>query len=228
MTSAPPSSSASAAARSFGRIEPGVGPDDLHGRLRVGFAHAEGKGVDAADDLGDGEGGDVADQVRLGHRAGDLAGDEARLLDLAEAGADVVGRLESGDMDEGRVGEVLGDVDRRVHVPERRREDDVVAVLGELADHPLGVGRILRDILLVGGLDVRERFFERQPPLIVGVGPAHVADRADIDEPDFDRLAGRCGVLRRDADTRDDESADEKQHAKRNDKTPPDHTASPL
>ena len=209
------------------RVEPGVGPDHAHGRLRIHLTDAEGEGVDTADDLGNREGRDVADLVRLRHRSGELTGDEAWLFDLAEAGADVGSCLEPGDMDERRVREILGDVDRRVHVAERRREDDVVAVLSELADHPLGVSRVLRDVLLVGGLDVRDCFFERESSLIVRVGPAEVADRADIDEPDFDRLTGRCGVLRPDAGTRDDERADQKEHGERNDKTPPNHTDSP-
>src|SRR5215208_2647860 len=188
----------------LGRIEPGVRPDYLHGRFRISLAYAEGKGVDAADDLGDREGRDVADLVRLGHLAGKLTGDVAWLLYLAEAGADVFSRFKPGDMDERRVREILGDVDRWVHIAERRREDYIVAVLSELADHPLGVGWVLWDILLVTGLDVWERFFECKPRLIVRIGPAQISDWADIDEPNFNRLAGWCGVLRGGAETRAD------------------------
>ena len=76
-------------------VEPGVGPDDLDGGGRVGGAHAEGEGVDAADYFRNREGGDVAQVAAGAHLAGEPAGDVARLLDLAEGGADVVRRLVS-------------------------------------------------------------------------------------------------------------------------------------
>ncbi len=43
---------------------------------------------------------------------------------------------------EGNVGMLLGDLDGRVHVAERRGENQLVARRGELVDHPLGIGAL--------------------------------------------------------------------------------------
>jgi hypothetical protein len=73
-----------------------------------------------------------------------------------------------------------------------------VTGLRHLPDHALGVGAF-RDALDKGGLDlVAEMLFDRLAALIVLIGPAMVADRADIHEADLERLVsgllgGRAG-----------------------------------
>ncbi len=61
--------------------------------LGVHRADAQGKGVDAADDFGDREGGHVADLLVLVMLAGDEAGEVAGLLDPAKVGGEVLAVL---------------------------------------------------------------------------------------------------------------------------------------
>ena len=83
-------------------------------------------------------------------------------------------------------GKSLATVDGRIHVAEGGRDDDLVAILGKLADDALGVGGGFGHVFLVGGFDVGEVFLKFEPALIVRVGPAHIANRTDIDEGDLE------------------------------------------
>ena len=84
----------------------------------------------------------------------------------------------------------LGDLQRRVHEAERGGEDQLVAGARELLDRALGVGAFA-DVLEIGGLDlVAERLHHRLAAEVMLIGPAEIADRAEIDEADFELVGG--------------------------------------
>ena len=94
------------------------------------------------------------------------------------------------------VGELAGDLEHRLHEAERGREDELVPLRGEIADHALGV-RAFGHLLDERRLHLRpELGLDRLPRLVVGERPAGVADRADVDPGDLERLGGRRGGFR--------------------------------
>jgi len=92
---------------------------------------------------------------------------------------------------EGDLGELLGDLQRGVHVAEGGGEDQVVVALGHVADNPLGIGAFWHVLDEAGLHLVAQFFFHVLAALLVLVGPAVVADRADVDEADLQRIGGR-------------------------------------
>ena len=83
--------------------------------------------------------------------------------------------------------ELLGDRQRRVHVAEAGGDNQVIALQGEVANNALCVrafGHVLNEGRLRAALQI---FFQIQPPLIVRIRPAEVADWRDIDEGDLQR-----------------------------------------
>ena len=100
------------------RVVPGVDPDHLDLGLRVHLAQREREGIDAADHLRNRERGDVADDVRLGHLARDQARDRPPLVEAGEVGRDVGRALVTRAVLELHLGELLGDLDGRVHEAE--------------------------------------------------------------------------------------------------------------
>ena len=107
------------------RVVPGADPDHLDGRLRVNLAQGQSEGVDAADYLGNREGADVADHVRLGHAPGDGTRHGPAFVEAGHVGAEVLRLLVASGVLEAHLGELLGDLDGRVHVAERGGEDEV-------------------------------------------------------------------------------------------------------
>jgi len=93
-------------------------------------------------------------------------------------------------VEEGDVREGGGDLGGLVHVAERGGEDDLVAVLRQLADDALGVGALGHVLDELGDHLALHRRFHLLAALIVLEGPAGVPDRADVDEAD---LGGRLG-----------------------------------
>ncbi len=84
----------------------------------------------------------------------------------------------------------LGDLQRRVHVAERRREDQLVAGADQLLDRALGVGTF-RHVFEIGGLDlVAEFLHQRLAGELMLIGPAEIADRAEVNEADFQLVGG--------------------------------------
>ena len=161
-------------------IVPGIGPDDLHLEVRIDRLRAQHEGVDAGDDFRDREGHDVARRAGLRHLGRDLADHVAALVELGIVGRHVFGSLVAGGVLELHVRKLGGNLQRRLHEAEGGREDDVAAVTGEALDGALGVG--FRNVLDIGCLDLVAQFLlDREAALIVLVGPAEVADRADID-----------------------------------------------
>ena len=176
------------------RIEPRVDPDHLELEVRVYGLRAEQESVDAHHDLGNGEGRDIAGNPRLRRPRGDLADDIPAFMEARVVGRDVVGPLVAGRVLELHVGKALGDLDRRVHVAEGRGEDQPGTLPRQSLDGALGV-RALRHALNVHGLDhVTEFPLEREAALVMGVGPAMIADGSDIDETDLQLVGSGCGA----------------------------------
>ena len=80
-------------------------------------------------------------------------------------------------------------------VAERGRDDHIVAFLAKASNRALGVGLGVGDVLQERGLHVGQRCFQGQATLVVGVRPAEVPHRPDVDKGDADRLTGWGSVL---------------------------------
>jgi hypothetical protein len=110
--------------------------------------------------------------------------------------------LVTGCVLELHIREILGDLVGRVHVAEGRCEDDVAAGAREALDGALGIGAF-RHAFEVSGFDlVAEFFFRIQAALIVLIGPAEIAHRADIDETGLDLVHARGACWSGDAGKR--------------------------
>ena len=98
--------------------------------------------------------------------------------------------LVAGAMLELDVRELLGDLERLIHVAVGGGEDQFVALLGEVFQDR-DCARILFHVLDIGRDDLAlERGVERKSSLVVSPGPAEIADRAKIDVADLQRLRG--------------------------------------
>ena len=140
---------------------------------------------------GNRERADIAEHAGLRHLRRDHALDVAALVPPRRIGRHVLVALVAGGVLEMHVGIFLGDLQRRVHVAERGREDQLVAGADQLLDGALGVGAF-RHVLEIGGLDlVAEFLHQRLARQFVLIGPAEVADRAEIDEPDLQLVGGQ-------------------------------------
>ena len=114
-------------------------------------------------------------------------------MEFGGVGGHVVGTLVARRMFELDARKLLGDAQGRLHVAEGGREDQLVAGAGELLDGAVAVG--LGHILEEGGLHlVLERLFHGDAALIMLIGIAEVADRADIDEADLELFGGEGGA----------------------------------
>uniref|UniRef100_A0A494G987 Uncharacterized protein n=1 Tax=Solanum lycopersicum TaxID=4081 RepID=A0A494G987_SOLLC len=175
------------------RIEPRVDPNNLDFGTGVVLVQGQLDGVDVADHFRNRERGDIADLLGLGHLRCEEAADITTLVGARQVGAKILVLLVAGGVFEGHLGKLLGDFQRRVHVAERGGEDQVVVVLGHVADHPLGVGALGHVLDVIGG-DLRAEFLrQRLAPLFMLIRPAVVADRADVDETDLQRI-GSAGA----------------------------------
>ena len=88
--------------------------------------------------------------------------------------------------------------DDRVHIAERRGEDEPMAGAHKLFDGPFGVGTF-GDVFEIGRFDpVAKGGDDRSAADLMLIGPAEIADRPEIDEADFQFVNGvglqcRCG-----------------------------------
>jgi hypothetical protein len=113
--------------RLLARIVPGIDPDDADLQVGPDGLGAEHEGVDAGDDLGNGEGADIADGPGLRHAGGDLPEDVAPLVEAAGIGGEIGRPLVAGGVLETDVGMAAGDALGRVHEAEGGGEDQPVA-----------------------------------------------------------------------------------------------------
>ena len=173
-------------------VEPGVRPDDLDLDVGIDGLRAEDGGVDAHDDFRDRERADVAEHAGLRHLAGDDALNVAALVEPAVIDRHVLVALEAGGVLEMHVGIFLRHLQRRIHVAERGGEDQLVAGARQLFDRSFGVGTFA-DVLEVGGLDLVAEFLDqRLPRNFMLIGPAEIADRAEIDKAYLELVGGGC------------------------------------
>ena len=177
------------------RVEPAVDPHHSRLDLRVDAQRAERVGVDVPEHLRDRERRDEPERAGLRHRAGDHSGEVRVLVELGVVDPHVRRGLVAGRMLELDIGELGRDLEHRLHEAERRRKDELVPLRGEIADHALGV-RPFGHLLDERGLHLgAELGLDRLARLVVGEGPAGVADRPDVYPGDLERLGGRRGGL---------------------------------
>src|ERR1700682_2384222 len=171
-------------------IEPRVRPDDLDLDVGIDGLRTEDRRVDAGDDFRDRERADIDEHAGLRHLGGDDALDVAAFVEPPRIGRHVLVALVAGGVLEMHVGIFLGHLQRRLHVAERGREDQLVAGAHQLFDRTLGI-RTFADVLEERRLDLVTEFLDhglaRQFML---VGPAEIANRAEIDKSDFELVGG--------------------------------------
>ena len=164
--------------------------------VRVDRRRAQLERVDVRDRLGDREGVDVAELVRLGRRSGEDAGQVDRLVHRAEVGAEVRRHLAldgAALVHDDDVGVLLGDGERGVEVAVAGGEDDLRALVDHALHDPgrlVGLGHVL------GGehLEVRVRLADGHGALVDRLVVAEVVLGADHDEAD--RLGFLSGYRR--------------------------------
>ena len=90
------------------------------------------------------------------------------------------------------VRKTFGNLERRVHITERGSEDEVGALAGKTGNGALRI-RPFAHFLHIQSLDlIAKLFLDGKSSLIVLVGPAVVADRANVYESYFYFFAGHC------------------------------------
>ena len=143
--------------------------------------------VDARDNFRNRVRADVADLVRLGHLARNVALNGAAFVE-----ARVIGRhvgavaLVAGGVLELHIREFGGDRIGRVHIAKRGGEDDVAAAQSHLGQNALSVGAF-RHVFLILDLDlIAVSRLHGQSAFVVLEGPAAIADGADVDEAGLD------------------------------------------
>ena len=111
-------------------------------------------------------------------------------MEAGIVGADVVGVLVAGAVLKLDIRELLGDLDRLIHVAVRSGEDELVALLREIFEDR-NRARVLLDVLdIVRDHLAFERVGHRLAALVMRPRPAPIAGRPEIDEPDLDRIGG--------------------------------------
>ena len=182
----------------LGRIKPAVHPDDLGLDLGVHALGTQGEGVDVADHLRNWDRADDTQGAGLAHRTCDHAGHVGTFKGTAVVHAHVFGRLVTGGVFELHVLVVGGNLEHGLHVAKRRGEDDLVALSDQIANHAFCV-RAFRHFFDERGLDlVAQLGFQGLATIVVSKRPASIADGADIDEGDLQRVSldgrSRCGL----------------------------------
>ena len=169
----------------LGRVKPCVGPDNLELDIGVHLLGVDVGRIDTTDHLGDRERTDIADDVRLGHLASDMALNSATFIEARRICRHVIGAFIAGGMFEFHIRKFGGDIDRRVHIAKRCGKDQVGPIQRHLGHDAFGI-RALGHVFDKDGFHSIAKFlFDGQTSLIVFIGPASVADRADKDKSDF-------------------------------------------
>ena len=174
------------------RVKPRAQPHHLDAGLRIDRTHAQREGVDALDDLGNRKARHITGTRR--QSASGNAGQIAAFV-IARIGHCHVGRgLIAGDGLELHVRKVFGDLERGLHVAKAGREDQPIALAGQVADHAFGVSAF-GDVFNKSGLGlIAQRSLDGFARFVVLMHPARAGDRRDIDETDFQRLGRRGGL----------------------------------
>ena len=77
-------------------------------------------------------------------------------------------------MHERNFGKLFGDFQHGVHIPEAGGEDEIVVFTGHIEHDTLGVRPLGHGFDVSGGDPIH--FIDEQPALVVGIGPAGIAD----------------------------------------------------
>ena len=179
----------------LGRVEPLIDPHDFHAGLGVGAARAQGEAVDVAHDFRDGHGGYHAQRAGFRHGAGQQAGHVSAFVGARVIRAQVGGGFVAGGVLELHLRKVGGHFQHLLHVAEGGAEHQLVALLGHVAQHALGVGAHGHAFHVRGLHLVAKFFFNGFAGVVVRKAPAAVAHGADVGEGDFERLLpGRGGA----------------------------------
>ena len=163
---------------------------------------AECESVRVPDYLGNREGNDVTDHALLRRGTRRHAREVDGVLACPEVLRHVLGLRGAGRHLELHVRMFLRGGDHRTLEPERRREDDLVAVTDETLDD-LRHLRSFRNVFLERRLDIRaELALDVETSLVVGLRPPAVVVRADVDPGGLEcrRLLLRPGRAVRDAE----------------------------
>ena len=172
------------------RVVPGRGPDDADLNIGIHALRAQRKGIDALKHFRNRERGDVAANVRLRGCAGELARKIAGFIKAPGVVGDVFSGLVARRMLELDVRELLRNLENGIHVAERSREDELVALLREVAQNAFSVG-VLGDVFDRRHLDlVAELRFRSAAGDVVLRRPAFLVRRAHVHEGNLERLTG--------------------------------------
>ena len=168
------------------RAVPCAGPHHADPGVGIDGTRAESKGVDAADHFGNGKGRHIADFVLPGHGTGHHAGKITGLVHAAEIGGHVFMRLVAGTVHEGRLRELSGHFFHGIHIAETGSHDHIVSLAGHVQKGPFGI-RTFRNGFHKGGFHSGHGVYGLAA-LIMGIGPAFVSHRRNIDKTNLERF----------------------------------------
>ncbi len=148
-------------------VVPGVDPNDFGLDAGIHASRTQRVSVDIADDFRNRIGTHEAESVRFRHLARQHAEQVCAFVKARFIGHHIRRGLEARGVAEAHFRKQLGDLQRRFHVAERCRVDQIVARRGQLADDALRIGGC-GNVIDEGGLHFRaQSFFQRSPAQIV-------------------------------------------------------------
>ena len=175
-------------------VEPGVEPHHFDLRLGVDRTHAQREGVDALQHFRDGETRHIPGHAGLCHAACSDACEVTALV-IPRIGHGHVGRgFVAGDGLELHAGEVLRHFEGGLHVAKTGREDELVALLRQVADHAFGVCAFGHVFDIGGGDFAAQRRFDSLAAVLMLAYPACGGDGGDIHKPDLERWGDHRGL----------------------------------
>ena len=180
--------------RFFRRVFPCESPDDVEFYIGVNALGVQVGGVDATDNFWNWERCDVPNFVGFGHLACDVTLDGAAFVETRRVGRHVIGCFVASCVLKFHVREFGRNVDGRVHVTKRGREDKLGTGKRHLCHHALGVRAFWNAFLVDGFNFVAECFINGEAALVVLICPATVTDGAHVNKAHFELFmaVGEC------------------------------------
>src|SRR5690606_36806963 len=151
---------------------------------------------DALEHFRNGESTYITDDVAFGHLAGHDTSQVARFIETRVGHAYVGGRLVAGRVDKGDIRELLGHLQRRVHVAEGSREDQLVALLGQVANNALCVSTLGHVFHVLAHYFVTQGLHHLAAAHFLLPAPAGFTDGAHIDKAHLQRFLRLCDRVR--------------------------------
>ena len=172
------------------RVEPGVQPHHPDLRGRVGSTHAERKGVDALHHFRHRKASDIARLSRFAVLASEPTGQPACLVVARVVGGQVRRRFVAAGMQELDLGKLRRHPQRRLQIAKAGGHDQAAAITRQIAHHALAVCPFGHGFD-IAALDLpAQRLVHRLAAQFMLVGPARLANRADVDETGLERVRG--------------------------------------